>query len=106
MEDTRTKTEQDIELEKNSTAASGFSGNNSNTPVEAVPKPVRKLRKQRTKLTTSNVSEEAIGQAYVDGKITSKEWSLMSPALRKVCERYAKKHKRTKKAEVVDAVEE
>ena len=103
-EDTRTKTEQDIEMEKNSTATPNELS--SNEPVEAVPKPVKKYRKQRTKLTTSNVSEEAVGQAYVDGKITSKEWSLMSPALRKVCERYAKKHKQAKKVDTVESSEE
>ena len=102
-EDTRTKTEQDIEREKNSTENPEEFNPNA---VESVPKPVRKLRKQRVRLTTSNVSEEAAGQAYVEGKITAKEWSLMSPALRKVCERYAKKHKRAKKAEVVKVAED
>ena len=81
-----------------------------NVVEEATPsnvkRAVKRYRKQRIRLTTSNVNEEVIGQAYIEGKITSKDWSLMSPALRKVCERYAKKHKQVKKVDTVESSEE
>ena len=71
-------------------------------PVDEVPiKREPKLRKQRLNFTTSNVSVEAAGEAYLEGKITAKAWSLMTPALRKAIERYAKKHKRNKKIKEV-----
>ena len=69
--------------------------------VEVPIKREPKLRKQRLNFTTSNVSVEAAGEAYLEGKITTKAWSLMTPALRKAIKRYAKKNKRNKKIKEV-----
>lgn len=71
-------------------------------PIDEVPiKREPKLKRQRLNFNTSNVSVEAAGEAYLEGKITAKAWSLMTPALRKAIERYAKKNKRNKKIKEV-----
>ncbi len=71
-------------------------------PIDEIPiKREPKLKKQRLNFNTSNVSIEAAGEAYLEGKITAKAWSLMTPALRKAIERYAKKNKRNKKIKEV-----
>ena len=94
MNNTQTKTAQDIENEKNSTATLNEVG--ANKSMQDVPKPTPKVKKQRLNFNTSNVDVNAAGEAYLAGNITSREWSLMSPALRKAVERYAKKNKRKK----------
>lgn len=101
MDDTRTKTPEEIEAEKNSTMPSE---DLNPVPVDTAPRAPKK-QKTRSKFTTSNVSVEAAGQAYLDGKITKDEWSRATPALRKSIERWAKKHKRDKKVEVESKVE-
>ena len=87
MEDTRTKTSEEIEAEKNSTASS----EDLNPASVALKAP--KKQKTSSKFTTSNVNVEVAGQAYLAGLITRDEWSRTTPALRKAIERYAKKHK-------------
>ena len=94
MNDTQSKTAQDIENEKNSTATLNAAG--ANKSMQDVPKPTPKVKKQRLNFNTSNVNVSVAGEAYLAGNITSREWSLMSPALRKAIERYAKKNKHKK----------
>ena len=94
MNDTYTKTAQDIENEKNSTATLNEAG--ANKSMQDIPKSTPKVKKQRLNFNTSNVDVNTAGEAYLAGSITNREWSLMSPALRKAVERYAKKNKHKK----------
>lgn len=73
----------------------------NNTPVEVekekpIPRAIRKYKKSAVSYNMGNVNTTLAGKAYLEGKITQKEWSLMSPALRKAAQRWAKQHKNNK----------
>ena len=57
----------------------------------------KKQRKHALNFNTENTNTQMVCELYAQGKIDKKGWSLMSPALRKMCERYAAKKKRETK---------
>lgn len=70
----------------------------SMNPADAVPTvPHKKSRKHALNFNTENTNTQMVCELYAQGKIDKKGWSLMSPALRKMCERYAAKKKRESK---------
>lgn len=95
MINTLSNEEQKTENEKwSKTEASEKSSTNN---VKSVSKLVKKPRKQRFKITSTAVDATALGEAYLKGNISNTEWSLMTPAARKVCLRAAKRLKKNNK---------
>ena len=94
--DTRTKTPEEIEAEKNSTA---IEPEFSNEPIEHVAPPtpslkaIKRQKQLQSRLNTSTVNVEPIAKAYFFNELSKNDWSRMSPALRKCIERYIKQHK-------------
>ena len=64
-------------------------------PIEASSN--KKQHKHALNFNTENTNTQMVCELYAQGKIDKKGWSLMSPALRKMCERYAAKRKRESK---------